>query len=176
MRVLFLVRNCVAHFHCAVAGGILYTVARREKYNVLALAQHLDDLCESFLMSAFHNGRLRTMKAHYSNKAGDIRIIRPLIYTRERATRQYAEQARLPVIAENCPACFEGPKERYRIKTLLAQQEHLFPDLLSNLLRTMTPLLKDSTFASIAQQHGAVSAASPPQQAASSFSNDGEDF
>jgi hypothetical protein len=43
--------------------GILYSTALREGYNVLALAQHADDLAESFLMSAMHNGRLRTMKA-----------------------------------------------------------------------------------------------------------------
>ena len=42
--------------------GILYSTALREGYNVLALAQHADDLAESFLMSAMHNGRLRTMK------------------------------------------------------------------------------------------------------------------
>ncbi|MFW6020869.1 MAG: tRNA 2-thiocytidine biosynthesis protein TtcA, partial [Guyparkeria sp.] len=33
--------------------GLLYRVAREEGFNVLALAQHLDDLAESFLMSAF---------------------------------------------------------------------------------------------------------------------------
>ena len=42
--------------------GILYSTVRKEGYNVLALAQHLDDLAESFLMSAFHNGKLQTMK------------------------------------------------------------------------------------------------------------------
>ena len=45
--------------------GIRYSCARREGYNKLVLAQHLDDLAESMLMSAFHNGRLRTMKAAY---------------------------------------------------------------------------------------------------------------
>ena len=45
--------------------GVLYATARREGYNVLAMAQHLDDLAESFLMSALHNGALRSMKAHY---------------------------------------------------------------------------------------------------------------
>ena len=43
--------------------GILYNTARREGYNVLALGQHLDDFAESFVMSAFRNGLLRTMKA-----------------------------------------------------------------------------------------------------------------
>ena len=51
-------------------GGILYTTARREGYNVLALGQHLDDLAESFVMSAFHNGRLRTMKASGASQPG----------------------------------------------------------------------------------------------------------
>lgn len=46
--------------------GRLYSCARREGYNVLALGQHLDDLAESFLMSLFHNGLLHTMKAAYT--------------------------------------------------------------------------------------------------------------
>ena len=40
------------------------------------MGQHLDDLAESFLMSVFHNGRLRTMKANYSVKEEDLRVIR----------------------------------------------------------------------------------------------------
>lgn len=98
-------------------------------------------------MSAFHNGRLGTMKAHYMNNAGDIRIIRPLCYMREKTTRELAERWQLPIIPDNCPACFEGPKERYRIKTLLAKQEHLFPSIMGVLAQTMRPLLTDDTFA-----------------------------
>ena len=63
---------------------------RKGGYNVLALAQHMDDLAESFLMSAFHGGQLRTMKAHYINDAGDVRIIRPLVYARERQLAAFA--------------------------------------------------------------------------------------
>jgi tRNA(Ile)-lysidine synthase TilS/MesJ len=40
----------------------LYACARREGYNVLAYGHHLDDLAETFVMSAFHNGYVRTMK------------------------------------------------------------------------------------------------------------------
>ena len=46
--------------------GILYSCARKEGYNVLALGQHLDDLAESFIMSLLYNGSLRTMKANYT--------------------------------------------------------------------------------------------------------------
>ena len=98
--------------------GILYSTLRREGYNVLVpiymspnsqvLAQHLDDLAESFLMSVFHNGILRTMKACYMNKEKDIRIIRPFVYVREKQLREFAKTVKLPIIDENCPACFEG--------------------------------------------------------------------
>ncbi len=40
----------------------------------------------------------------------------------------------LPVIHENCPACFEEPKERQRIKLMLAQQEHIHTNLFSTML------------------------------------------
>ncbi|XP_065205688.1 uncharacterized protein LOC135835380 isoform X2 [Planococcus citri] len=43
----------------------LYKAARENNYNVLALGQHLDDSAESLLMSTFHDGRLKSMKAHY---------------------------------------------------------------------------------------------------------------
>lgn len=46
--------------------GILYSTCRTFGYNVLALGQHMDDLAESFVMNAFHNGAARTMKPHYS--------------------------------------------------------------------------------------------------------------
>ena len=121
--------------------GILYRVARENGYNVLALAQHLDDLAESFLMSAFFGGRLRTMQAHYLNDAGDVRVIRPLVYARERQTRDFAVKAGLPVIYENCPACFSMPMQRYQMKSLLAEQEKLHAKLFANLLTTMKPLM-----------------------------------
>lgn len=121
--------------------GILYRIARENGYGVLALAQHLDDLAESFLMSAFFGGKLRTMQAHYLNDAGDVRVIRPLVYARERQTRDFASRAGLPVIFENCPACFSMPMQRYQMKNLLAEQEKLHSNLFANLLTTMKPLM-----------------------------------
>lgn len=121
--------------------GILYRVAREQGYGVLALAQHLDDLAETFMMSAFFGGKLRTMKANYLNDAGDIRVIRPLAYARERQTRDFAQRAGLPVVHENCPACFAMPMQRYQIKQMLAAQEAQHPTLFANLKRAMRPLM-----------------------------------
>ena len=55
--------------------------------------------------------------------------------------RDYALNAHLPVINENCPACFEEPKERARIKKLLSKEEGLVPGMFDNLRKAMTPLM-----------------------------------
>ena len=135
--------NCssICAFCSRMKRGRMYLAARRDGYNVLAMGQHLDDLTESFMMSLFHNGMLRTMKAHYTVKEGDLRIVRPFVYVREKALRDFAESKKLPVIAENCPACFENPKERHRVKQLLAQQELLFPRLFYNFKTAMHPVM-----------------------------------
>ena len=123
--------------------GIMYTTLRREGYNVLALAQHLDDLAESFLMSAFRGGQLRTMKANYTNRERDVRIIRPMIYMRERQSRDFALSVELPVVPDSCPACFDMPTEREHMKKLLAAEEQHNSGLFKSLLRAMNPLLSN---------------------------------
>eukprot|EP00095_Tigriopus_kingsejongensis_P008560 snap_masked-scaffold548_size139981-processed-gene-0.14 protein:Tk08560 transcript:snap_masked-scaffold548_size139981-processed-gene-0.14-mRNA-1 annotation:"PREDICTED: uncharacterized protein LOC100175538" len=133
--------SSICAFCSRMKRGRIYAAARRNNYNVLAMGQHLDDLAESFLMSVFHNGRLRTMKAHYTVREGDLRVIRPLAYVREKQLRDFAERQKLPVIPENCPACFESPKERHRTKQLLAQQELLFPKLYWSLKSAMRPVM-----------------------------------
>ncbi len=132
--------------YCArMKRGIMYRYCREQGYNVLALAQHLDDLAESLLMSIFHGGQLRTMKAHYRNDAGDVRVIRPLVYCRERQTAAFARAAGLPVVPDSCPACFQMPTRREHMKALLAREEADNPHLFANLLHAMRPLLTETT-------------------------------
>ena len=121
--------------------GILYRVAREQQYNVLALAQHLDDLAETLMMSMFFGGKMRTMQAHYRIDAGDLCVIRPFVYARERQTRDFAHKVGLPVISENCPACFAVPTQRFAMKQMLAEQEKLHPKLFASLMTAMKPLM-----------------------------------
>jgi tRNA(Ile)-lysidine synthase TilS/MesJ len=123
--------------------GNLYSCARRNNCNKLVLAQHLDDCAESMMMSMMHNGVLRTMKANYAIDAGDLSVIRPLIYCREGLMTTFAKDANLPVINENCPACFEEPKERARIKKMLSREETLYPNFYDNIRRSLIPLMHD---------------------------------
>ena len=127
--------------------GNLYSCARRNNCNKLVLAQHLDDLAESFMMSVMHNGFLRTMKANYKINAGDLSVIRPFAYCRESLMTEFAKSANLPIINENCPACFEEPKERARMKKLLSKEEALYPSFYDNIKRAMLPLMHDDATA-----------------------------
>jgi tRNA 2-thiocytidine biosynthesis protein TtcA len=128
-------------FCSRIKRGIMYRILRDEGYNVLALGQHLDDLAESFLLSAFHGGQLRTMKACYQNNAGDVRVIRPLAYVREQQTAAFAEAAGLPVIPDSCPACFDMPTQRQHMKELLASEETNNKLLFKSLLASLKPLM-----------------------------------
>ncbi|MFW2374669.1 MAG: ATP-binding protein [Gammaproteobacteria bacterium] len=128
-------------FCSRIKRGVMYSTARKHNFNVLALAQHLDDLAESFLMSAFHGGQLKTMKAHYVNDDGDLRIIRPLVYARERQTRDFIDHAQLAIIPDSCPACFAMPTQREHMKQLLAGEELQNKTLFKSLLSTLKPLM-----------------------------------
>jgi len=131
-------------FCSRIRRGVLYRIARDNSYNVLVLAQHLDDLAESFLMSAFHGGTLKTMKAHYVIDAGDLRVIRPLVYVRERQLADFAASSGLPVIPDNCPACFDMPTQRQHMKALLEIEERQQKRLFSNLINAMRPLMGET--------------------------------
>jgi len=130
-------------FCSRIKRGIMYNTAREHGFNVIALAQHLDDLAESFMMSAFHGGQLRTMKANYVIDEGDLRVIRPLVYARERQTREFSNSAELPVIPDSCPACFAMPTQRQHFKELLAAEELQNKTLFKSLLTTMKPLISE---------------------------------
>ena len=132
--------DSICAFCARMKRGALYTCCRKYGYNKLVLAQHLDDCVESFLMSTMYNGMMRTMKASYLIDEGDITVIRPAIYLREKALRDFSYEAGLPVINENCPACFEAPKERQNIKKLLSREESSFPSLYSCMRNALMPL------------------------------------
>lgn len=134
-------------FSARLRRGIMYRVAREQGCNVLALAQHLDDIAQSFLMSVFNAGELRTMKAHYRVDAGDLRVIRPLVYCRERQLADFAAAAALPVVPDTHSVGYPEATRRAHMRELLAREELTHPTLMQNLLNAMRPLLQDQSLA-----------------------------
>ncbi|EAZ51426.1 hypothetical protein [Cryptosporidium parvum Iowa II] len=121
--------------------GLLYSCMKKNGYNVLSLGQHVDDICESFLLSLMNNGKLNTMKANYFVPEYNVRVVRPMIYCREKDLANFALKAQLPIITENCPACFSQPKERRHMKQLLSQEESHNPTIYSSIMNALYPLI-----------------------------------
>lgn len=75
-------------------------------------------------------------------------MIRPLVYCRESLTAEFARtHLQGLLVNENCPACFEEPKERARIKKLLSKEETLYPNFYDNIKRSLLPLMHDDATA-----------------------------
>ncbi|PIC11409.1 hypothetical protein B9Z55_029104 [Caenorhabditis nigoni] len=120
--------------------GRLAAAAQFHGWNVLAMGQHLDDLAESFFIAAFQNGNLSTMKAQYTTKDNQLRVIRPLIMVREKALRHFAEEKKLPVVAENCQLA-SIKQQNDIVSNNCCPQELIFPDLFNSLRSALKPLL-----------------------------------
>ncbi|KZC07472.1 tRNA 2-thiocytidine biosynthesis protein TtcA [Dufourea novaeangliae] len=117
----------------------LYSIAKRHNYNVLAIGQHLDDLTEGFLVSVFHGGKLKTMKAHYYIRRQDLRVVRPFVYVREKSLRQFAESKKL--LASRETRSSDLPEKQNRSKELIIQHERTYPRLSWSLRSALRPLI-----------------------------------
>eukprot|EP00917_Polyrhabdina_sp_WS-2016_P019543 GHVP01041772.1.p1 GENE.GHVP01041772.1~~GHVP01041772.1.p1 ORF type:complete len:1423 (+),score=317.43 GHVP01041772.1:33-4271(+) len=122
--------------------GLLYSCMKENGYNVLALGHHLDDVVEGFMMSQFNNGSLFHMKANYVTTENGFRVIRPLILCREKQLAAFSSRFNLPIISDNCPACFKAPTQRHKMKLMLAEQEYTNPNLFSSIMRALMPHMK----------------------------------
>lgn len=103
--------------------GILCTTAKRLGATKLALAHHLDDVLNTFVMSALYEGRLNTIKPKSYMSNTDITVIRPLFLTREKDIINYAKD--LPVQKSICPV--DKITSRQKAKDLLNALDNLCP-------------------------------------------------
>ncbi|MGM0518260.1 MAG: ATP-binding protein [Campylobacterota bacterium] len=119
-------------FFSRMRRGYLYSTALEQGFNKVALGHHLDDAMESFFMNFFYNGTMRSMPPIYKAENG-LEVIRPLIFTRERQLRAFAQRNELKVIGdEACPGLrfdVKMPYARAKTKELLAQLEEDNPHI-----------------------------------------------
>ncbi|KAH9286167.1 tRNA 2-thiocytidine biosynthesis protein TtcA [Echinococcus granulosus] len=120
---------------------VIYNVARRYGYTVLALAQNLDEMAASFLSSVFNNGSIQTMEANVELKDLNLRLIRPLAFCREKTIAEFVKTAGLPVMKTACPICEQSRVEQVRLKEILAAEENNNPHLFSSIISAISPLL-----------------------------------
>lgn len=117
--------------------GTLYEFARKHELNKIALGHHLDDVVETFFLNLFHGGKLKTMPPKLLNDEGDLVVIRPLVYCREKDLVRLAEARDYPIIP--CNLCGNQPNlERQNIKAMLADWERQHPGRTMSIFRALT--------------------------------------
>lgn len=119
--------------------GNLYSLARKIKANKLALGQHLDDICISFLMSLCRGNGLSTMGPNVSAQTRDVRVIRPLSYVPEALIAEYAATLGLPPAGEcRYKELLLREGDRPHFAELLRTLSERIPDVRSNMLRSLS--------------------------------------
>jgi tRNA(Ile)-lysidine synthase TilS/MesJ len=136
-------------FFSRMRRGCLYTYALENGFNKVALAHHLDDAVESFFMNFTYNGALRSLPPMYTAQNG-LKVIRPLIFARERQLRDFAKSNDFFVIGdEACPAFrmdAKPPIARAKTKELLANLEKENPEIFVSLKTALSNIHESSFF------------------------------
>lgn len=122
--------------------GALYSRALEGGYNKIALAHHLDDAAESFIMNLSFNGALRSMPPIYKADNGLV-VIRPLIFVRERQIIDFIKNNEIYIAPDcNCPINWQSddkkPYARENAKKLLKDLEEANEDFFVSLKKAMS--------------------------------------
>ena len=113
--------------------GSIYTYARQNGFNKIALGHHRDDVITSLLMSIMYNGEIKSMPPKLLNDSKDQIVIRPLTYCQENDIAEYAKLREFPIIP--CTLC--GSQEntaRKRVKRMIKAMAENNPKIPSNIL------------------------------------------
>lgn len=116
--------------------AILYSTADRLGATKIALGHHRDDVLQTLLLNMFFGGRMKGMPAKLVSDDGRHVVIRPLVYTPERDTRQWAEYQQFPIIP--CNLCgSQDNLQRQIVGDMLRQWDRQFPGRLESMFRAM---------------------------------------
>lgn len=105
-------------------------------YNTLALGHNADDMVETFLLCALYEGRLSTLQPKSFLDRSGIKLIRPLLYVREKETAAFVKEYSAPVIKNPCPA--DGITKRERMKSVIDDLCAVTPDAFERLHSALT--------------------------------------
>lgn len=136
-------------FFSRMRRGYIYSVAKEQGCNKVALGHHMDDAAESFFMNFIYNGQMRSLAPKYTAENGLV-VIRPLIQMRERQLRGFVDDNNLNAIGdEACPAMrfdVKMPHARASTKEMLSKMEKDFPSLFTSLNAAFKNISVDSFF------------------------------
>ena len=114
----------------------LFTVAKEEGCNKIALGHHMDDILETLLMNITFQGAFSTMPPRLVMKKFDMTIIRPMCLVHESDLEEMASMRGFRKQIKNCP--YETQSNRTDMKGVLKQLEALNPEARYSLWGSMT--------------------------------------
>lgn len=104
--------------------GALKNLAQSRNIRVLAYGHHADDVAETFFMNIVHSAKLGSFSPTVGVPESTVRLIRPMIYLREKTIRNIHRYLQLPLLGYSCP--HEPASRRMGLKANMAQLDELF--------------------------------------------------
>jgi tRNA 2-thiocytidine biosynthesis protein TtcA len=116
--------------------GILYNVAVEEGCAKIALGHHADDLIQTFLLSLFFNGAVKSMPPILRSSDGRNTVIRPMAYCWQADIAEFAALQRYPIVP--CNLCGSQPNlKRKRMAQLIEDFQKEFPEVRHSMLAAL---------------------------------------
>ncbi len=119
----------------------LFTVAKEQKCNKIALGHHMDDILETLLMNMTFQGAVSTMPPCLVMRKFDMTIIRPMCLIHESDLIELAMFRGYRKQIKNCP--YEKDSHRSDIKQILRSLEKLNPEARYSLWSSMNNIQED---------------------------------
>ena len=114
----------------------LFTVAKEQGCNKIALGHHMDDILETLLMNITFQGAFGTMPPRLVMKKFDMTIIRPMCLVHESDLEELASARGFRKQVKNCP--YEHDSHRSSMKDVLKQLEAMNPEARYSLWGSMS--------------------------------------
>jgi tRNA 2-thiocytidine biosynthesis protein TtcA len=119
----------------------LFTVAKEQGCNKIALGHHMDDILETLLMNITFQGAFSTMPPKLVMRKFDMTIIRPMCLVHEADLLQMAAYRGYKKQIKNCP--YEKDSNRSSIKEVFHTLEKLNPEARYSLWGSMSNIQSD---------------------------------